>query len=88
MEQPFSWRSFDQMARALQSIGYLVVVFGPLVGLAVVIMGAGMMRVVGIGIIGASVFLAMYHMSFSLLMNAMHDMVKRLESVERTGTSA
>ena len=60
MEQPFSWRSFDQMARALQSVGYLVIVFGPLVGLAVVILASGMMRVVGIAVIGASFFLALY----------------------------
>jgi len=87
MEQSFSWRSFDQMARALQSVGYLVVVFGPLIGLAILVLGSGMMRVVGVAVIGASLILALYHMSFSLLMNSIHDLAKRLEDVERPRTT-
>jgi len=79
MEEPFSWKRFDSVARVLESLGYLAAVLGPLVGIAMLVLGSTPVRFMGIVVIGASVLIAAYHISFSLLMNAVHDITKHLE---------
>jgi cyanate permease len=83
MEESFSWQRFERISKALESLGYLVAVFGPLVGIALLIIGDWTMRLMGIGVIVASALVAAYHISFSLLMNAVHDLTKRIESQSR-----
>ena len=79
MEKSFSWQNFDRMAKALESLGYVVVVVGLLVGIALFIMGGWMMRMIGLGIMAAGFLIAAYHISFSMLMNAIRDITKCLE---------
>ncbi len=80
MEKSFSWKHFDRMSKALESIGYVVMVFGPILGIALVVFGSTMFRLVGLAIVVASFLIAMYHISFSLLMNGIHDLKKHLET--------
>ncbi|HEY3296739.1 MAG TPA: hypothetical protein VGL38_15010 [bacterium] len=79
MEEPFSWQRFDSIAKVLGSLGYLAAVFGPLTGIAMLVLGSTAVRLAGIVVIGASVLIAAYHISFSLLMNAVHDITRHLE---------
>ena len=79
MEESFSWRRFDSIARVLESFGYLAAVLGPLTGIAMLVFGSTPIRVVGLVVIGASVLIAAYHISFSLLMSAVHDITRHLE---------
>lgn len=74
--QPFSWTSFDRTARALQSLGYLVAVFGPLAGLGMIVFGDTVIRLAGVAVLLASFLIALYHISFSLLMSALRDLAK------------
>ncbi len=79
MEKSFSWQNFDRMAKALESVGYVVAVFGPIIGIALIIFGSSMMQLGGIGLIIASVLIAMYHISFVLLMHGMKDLTDQVE---------
>lgn len=80
MEQPiFSWRSYDRMSQLLQSVGYVVVVFGTIAGLFILAMGESLMRLVGLFTVAASVLLGLYHVSFSMLMTALHNMIRRMD---------
>ena len=79
MEDRFSWQRFDSIARVLESLGYLAVVLGPLTGIAMLVLGSTPVRFMGIVVIGASVLIAAYHISFSLLMNAVHDITRHLD---------
>lgn len=80
MEQPvFSWRSYDRMSQVLQSVGYVVVVFGTIAGLVIVAMGESLMRLGGFFLIGFSILLGLYHVSFSMVMTAMHRVMRRLD---------
>lgn len=74
MQKHFSWVSFDRMSAALEAMGYIIAVFGPLIGIALAILGSGFVRVTGVGIVFASILIALYHVSFSLLMNAIHQL--------------
>ncbi len=79
MEKSFSWKNFDRMAKALESVGYVVAVFGPIIGIALILFGGSMMQLAGIGLIIASVLIAMYHISFVLLMHGMKDLTAQVE---------
>lgn len=87
MEPQFSWETLDRLAKTLQSIGYIVIVFGPIVGLVMLIMGETMIRMTGLAIIFGSILIALYHLSFSLVMIALHDLLKHLPP-EKTETAA
>ena len=80
MEDPFSWQRFDRIAKTLEGLGYLVAFLGPLVGIALLIVGDMVVRIIGLAMILASFLTAAYHISFSLLMNAIHDITKHLEA--------
>lgn len=82
MEEPFSWQRFDRIAKTLEGLGYLVAFLGPLVGIALLIVGDFVIRVIGLTLIIGSFLAAAYHISFSLLMNAIHDITKHLEAQE------
>lgn len=85
MEQPvFSWRSFDRMSQVLQSVGYVVIVFGTLGGLALAIMGESLMRLVGLVAVAMSILLGLYHMSFAMVMLAMHNLLRHIEGEHPT----
>jgi hypothetical protein len=86
MEEGFSWKRFDSIAKTLESLGYLAVVLGPLTGIAMLIIGSTPVRLMGLVVIGASVLVAAYHISFSLLMNAVHDITRQLESYQHEHT--
>jgi hypothetical protein len=91
MEENFSWQRFDRISKALESLGYLVAVFGPIAGIALLIFGDGIMRLMGVGVIVASALIAAYHISFSLLMNAVKDLTRHLEAINpprTTGSSS
>ena len=79
MEESFSWQRFDRIAKTLEGLGYLVAFLGPLVGIALLIVGDMVVRIVGLALIFGSFLTAAYHISFSLLMNAIHDITKHLE---------
>ncbi|NUO20160.1 hypothetical protein HUU59_12000 [bacterium] len=81
MEQPvFSWRSFDRMSQVLQSVGYVVVVFGTITGLIVTAMTDSYIRLAGVMLIVLSVLIGLYHVSFSMVMTAMHKLMSRLDA--------
>ena len=80
MEESFSWQRFDRISKTLEGLGYLVAFLGPLVGIALLIMGDFVVRIVGLALIFASFLTAAYHISFSLLMNAVRDITKKLEA--------
>ncbi len=82
MEETCNWQRFDRIAKALESLGYLVAVFGPLVGIVLLVIGDWAIRGVGVMVIVASVLVAVYHISFSLLMNAIKDLSKHLDAHE------
>ncbi len=79
MEKSFSWQNFERMSKALESVGYVVAVFGPIIGIGLIIFGGSMMQLAGIGLIIASILIAMYHISFCLLMNAFKDIANQIE---------
>jgi hypothetical protein len=83
MEDSFSWQRFDRIAKTLEGLGYLVAFLGPLVGIALLIVGDTVVRVVGLAMIFGSFLTAAYHISFSLLMNAVHDITKHIESQQK-----
>ena len=82
-DEPFSWQRFDRISRVLEGFGYLVVVFGTLVGLGMLVFGTSFLRMTGVAVLAGSVLVAAYHFSFSLLMNAVHDIGRHLDTVER-----
>jgi hypothetical protein len=78
MEPQFSWESLDRLAKTLQSIGYIVIVFGPIIGLVMLVMGETVIRLSGLAVIIGSILIALYHLSFALVMSALHDVVRHL----------
>ncbi len=83
MEPQFSWDSFDRIAKTLQSLGYVLIVFGPIIGCVLLVMGDTVIRLSGLVVIAASVFVALYHISFLLLMTAVHDLTKHISDLEK-----
>jgi len=79
MEKSFSWKNFDRMSKALESLGYVVIALGPVLGVAFIIFGNTIFMFTGIVVIFASFLIALYHISFSLLMNGMRDLTKQIE---------
>ena len=84
MEESFSWQRFDRISKTLEGLGYLVAFLGPLAGIALLIVGDFVVRIVGLALIFASFLTAAYHISFSLLMNAVKDIIKRLDAQSGT----
>ena len=84
MDKLFSWQNYNRMAKGLESIGYVVIVFGPLSGIFLLIFGDMMFRFIGIGVILASFLVSLYHLSFSLLMNGIRDLKMKLEAYEKS----
>lgn len=78
MEPQFSWEKLDRLAKTLQSIGYVVIVFGPLIGIVMLIMGETVIRFSGLAVIFGSILIALYHLSFSAVMIAIHDLLSHL----------
>ena len=83
MDATFSWQRFDKIARVLEALGYVVALLGPLAGITMLIIGDWVTRILGLSIILGSFLVAAYHISFSLLMSAVHDITKHLEEKER-----
>jgi hypothetical protein len=83
MEEPFSWQRFDRIAKTLEGLGYLVAFLGPLIGIAMLIIGDFVVRMLGLALIVGSFLAAAYHISFSLLMNAVHDITKHIEEQKK-----
>ncbi|MBC8277453.1 MAG: hypothetical protein H8E46_04425 [FCB group bacterium] len=82
MEKQFSWKDFENMTKMLESIGYGVVIFGPLLGVALLIFGSTMIRIGGGIIILASLLIAVYHFSFSYLMHGIKEIMNKLQTPE------
>jgi len=76
MEKSFSWQNFEKMSRALESLGYLVIVVGPITGIILLFVGDIMMKLLGVAVILASFLITLYHISFSMLMNAIQNISK------------
>jgi len=87
MEPQFSWETLDRLAKTLQSIGYIVIVFGPLIGIVMLIMGETVIRFTGLAVIFGSILVALYHLSFSLVMTALHDVLNHLPRNKSDTTS-
>lgn len=85
MERSFSWHNFNRMSHALESLGYVVIVLGPLLGIAFLIFGSVMFKLTGAAMIVASILISMYHLSFALLMNSIRDIAKKLDLGENEG---
>jgi len=82
MERRFSWQHFDQTSRALESLGYVVVFFGPVIGILLLIFGSGAFKLTGLAVILASLLVALYHFSFSLLMNSIRQIEIELHKLK------
>ena len=76
MSPSFTWQNFDRVARMLESLGYMVAGFGPLIGIILLIFGSPAIRLMAIAVIIGSALIALYHISFSLLMNAVRMLIK------------
>lgn len=76
MSPSFTWQNFDRVARMLESLGYMVAGFGPLIGVILLIFGSPAIRLMAIAVIIGSALIALYHISFSLLMNAVRMLIK------------
>lgn len=74
MDKSFSWSTFDRMSRTLEALGYVVVVLGPLLGLVLLVFGDAALRLAGLALILASLLVGLYHTSFSVLMNGVHQL--------------
>ncbi len=80
MQKLFSWQNFDRMAKALESIGYVTIALGPLLGIGIMIFGGSAVSILaGLGVIVASILIAMYHYSFALLMYSIRSLTVRLK---------
>ena len=88
MEPQFSWDNFDRIAKTLLSLGYVMIVIGPLVGLVMMVMGDTLVRFTGIAVIAGSIFIALYHISFSLLMGALHEVIRHLPDTREDRSAA
>ena len=77
MSPSFTWQNFDRVARMLESLGYMVAGFGPLIGILMLIFGSPTIRLLAIAVIIGSVLIALYHISFSLLMNAIRTVIRQ-----------
>ncbi len=84
MESSFSWQNFDRMAHVLESLGYLVLIFGPITGLGMLFFGSGMISAMGIVVIVVSVLIALYHICFSLMMHALHGLTSDQQGATAT----
>lgn len=67
------------MSHALESLGYVVMVLGPLLGIGFIVFGNTIFLITGVLIIFASFLISLYHLSFSLLMNGMRDLTRMLK---------
>ncbi len=81
MKKANLWRKFDRMSIVLESISYLIVIFGPLLGIAMLILGGSAIRFAGLILLLVSILFALYHYSFSLLMRAVKEISNRLDSL-------
>lgn len=80
MNKKFSWNDFESMSKLLESIGYAVLVFGPLTGAALLIFGPVSLKILGVLTIIASMLIALYHFSFALLMNGIRESLNQFLS--------
>ena len=76
MERTFSWKKYDRMARTLESLAYVVIVVGPIVGVEFILQGDLAARLSGVAMIFGSILISMYHMSFALLMDGIREALK------------
>ena len=74
MDKSFTWQNFDRVARMVESLGYFVLLIGPLVGLGIFIFSSGVVRFIGIAVLFGSVVIALYHISISYIMFGMRKM--------------
>ena len=81
MERRFSWQHFDQTSHALESLGYVVVVFGPIMGILLLIFGSATFKLAGLMVVLASLLITLYHFSFSMLMNSIRQIEKELNKL-------
>lgn len=79
MDSKFNWDKFNRMSNALESLCYVVIVLGPLAGIGLIIIGDFVTKLVGVGVIFASVLISLYHLSFSLLMNGFRELAEKVE---------
>jgi len=82
MEKQFSWKEFENVSRTLELLGTGVIILGLIVSIAMIIFGSSIIRIGGIALIFGSLVVAVYHYSFSMLMNGIKEIMKRLEHIE------
>ena len=78
MDSSFSWKNYHRWADTLQSIGFVFLIIGPLVGIVLLVVGDLMLKLMGVIAIAASILICLYHMSFCLLMNAIEQIKDQL----------
>ena len=82
MDQSFSWQNFDRMAHVLETLGFFVLILGPLIGLGMLIFASGYLSIIGLVVILGSVLVALYHISFSFLMHAIRGIIRDIPKLE------
>lgn len=80
MDHKFSWKRFENITRVVESLGVVVIVLGPITGLVLFIVGDFILRLIGILLFFASFLIALYHISLSLMMGGLRDLMKRLDN--------
>ena len=80
MTKHFSWTHLEHMCNAVESLGYVVAVLGPLAGILLVIFSESAFRLTGIIVIISSLWLALFHLAFAQLMHAFKQYHDEMES--------
>ena len=82
MRSKFSWKDFDNMSKILESAGIAILVFGPLTGITLIILGSVIIKIAGVCVIVGSVVTCIYHFSFSMLMNSIKEIMQQLQKAD------
>ena len=82
MGKPFSWKEYENVSKMLELIGAIVAVLGILTGIVIIILEDSIFRILGIFLIFGSALIAIYHYSFSFLMNGIREIMKQVNTLE------
>lgn len=82
MGKQFSWKEFENVSKTLELLGTGVIILGLIVSVLMIIFGSSIIRIGGIVLIFVSLIVAVYHYSFSMLMNGIKEIMQRLEQTE------
>ena len=81
MEESKFWPMFERTRASFEALAIVIVIFGPITGIVLLIMGDLLVKMVGLGVIFFSMLLALYHLGYSMLMRAILFLAKEQHSV-------